>query len=101
MEAMAAGMYVITSDLGALPETTAGMGLLIPPATFPSDIQQYAEAFAARLMDAIRQINADPEAFWVARWQQVQIVTKHWTWSVRAAEWEELLENLRVRKDIK
>jgi glycosyltransferase involved in cell wall biosynthesis len=89
MEAMAAGCRVITSHLGALPETTAGFGELLPldggigpyverfqGATI-AYLEKYLDATAAEVEDRLRE--------------QVDFVNAHYTWTRRAEEWETLL----------
>jgi glycosyltransferase involved in cell wall biosynthesis len=57
MEAMAAGCAVVTSDLGALPETGAGFIDLTPPL---ADADAHAEAFADRVIQLLAARQADP-----------------------------------------
>jgi hypothetical protein len=74
MEAMAAGMKIVTSDLGALPETTLGYGELISP---DGD-------FIARYREAL--IRAIDEYSPAAMYEQVKHVTASCTWKERAGE---------------
>lgn len=92
MEAMAAGLLVVTSDLGALPETTMGMGVLIPGPGGRADHPAFIQAYADRLMACMQTYAADPRQFWAARWEQVRTVTTRCTWLIRAAEWEQFLQ---------
>lgn len=92
MEAMAAGLLVVSSDLGALPETTMGMGLLVPPARNEQEKAAFAQRYLERLVEALDQINRDPTPFWAARWEQVRAVTTQCTWPIRAAEWDRFLQ---------
>jgi glycosyltransferase involved in cell wall biosynthesis len=91
MEAMAAGLLVVTSEFGALPETTMGMGLLVPGPRDPQEFGDFARRYAARLIAALGQITPPSDQFWQARWEQVRALTTQHTWSVRAAEWEAML----------
>ena len=91
MEAMAAGLLVVTTDLGALPETTMGMGIMVPTLRKQEDTAVYLD----RLMQAIKDWNS-PD-FYSARWEQVRAVTSQCTWSLRAAEWERLLRETMER----
>jgi glycosyltransferase involved in cell wall biosynthesis len=92
MEAMAAGMLVVTSDLGALSETTMGMGALVPPARIPQELPAFARTYTDRLIAALEESRRDPRQFWAARWEQIRAVTTQCTWAIRAAEWEEFLQ---------
>jgi protein O-GlcNAc transferase len=90
MEAMAAGLLVVTSELGALPETTMGMGVLVPVS---DKVETYASAYTDRLVAALRETRDNSEQFWEARWQQVCAFNAQCTWPVRAAEWERFLQD--------
>jgi glycosyltransferase involved in cell wall biosynthesis len=93
MEAMAAGMLVVTSDLGALSETTMGMAALVAGPKTAQDLATYVPAYTDRLIAALGEIGADPRRFWQARWEQVRTVTSQCTWAIRAEEWERLLHD--------
>jgi len=79
MEAMAAGCRVVTTDLGALPETTEGFGTLVPSG--PDMGAAFAEACVAAIDGA-----AAPEHEASIR-AQVEHVNRTAVWSERAREW--------------
>lgn len=95
MEAMIAGALVITTDLGALPETTGGFGFLIPPIT---DRVAHAAIFAQRCVQLIQQAEADPQAFADHRARQMAHARTNLVWSRRAQEWSETLAQLVAEK---
>jgi len=92
MEALAAGCIVVTSDLGALPETLGGHGYLIP---YQADAYIHAADYAAQLSRIMTQLKQ--------QWQsgeleprlaaQVQWANETYTWAARAKEWEDWLKN--------
>ena len=85
MEAMAIGCQVITSDLGALAETTAGFAQLIP---LDSDLETYKSRFVTATIDLLK---ADPDGREAQLRQQVDFANAEYTWTVRASEWLEWL----------
>ncbi len=86
MEAMASGCYIVTSDLGALPETTAGFARLIP---ITPDRERYKIQFANGVISALQQLD---ESHLRA---MVNYINQGFTWSVRSHEWVDWLEGLR------
>lgn len=90
MEALAAGCQVVTSALGALPETTAGFGWLIRPLADP---QAHATAYANALIVALNTLHQLPPAERLLQ-AQVQHMQATATWRVRAAEWSRWLETV-------
>ncbi len=87
MEALAAGCRVVTTDLGALDETTDGFGTLVPPG--PS----MPEAFAEACIETIdRAAWAQGEAELRA---QIDHINRTAAWPVRAGEWVEWLQTMR------
>ncbi|MCS6850281.1 MAG: glycosyltransferase family 4 protein [Gemmataceae bacterium] len=95
MEAMAAGLLVVSSDLGALPETTMGFGVLVPPAQGQGDVWGFASRYYRALDGVLRHWHADPRAFAAQRAAQVRAVHERCTWRVRAGEWEQALPGWR------
>jgi glycosyltransferase involved in cell wall biosynthesis len=87
MEAMAAGCVVVTTALGALPETVGDFGILAPVVAGNIDPQAYVSS-AAAIAEAFAAKNPALEA----RLQlQVAHVTATCRWDIRAAETERLL----------
>ena len=85
MEAMTAGCVVVTSDLGALPETTAGFARLVEAPAKPAEhVRLFADAVLRELLERRTAPDAEAEARLRA---QVDYKNKDNTWEARAGEW--------------
>ena len=91
MEAMSAGATVLTTRSGAMPETTAGYGLMIEP---HDDEPRLAREFAQMAIDGLAEARREPEQADERRGQQIEFVRKNYSWSVRASEWEAYLSDV-------
>lgn len=91
MEAMAAGCMVVTSDLGALPETGAGFIEVTPVIADP---QSHAEAFADRVVQMLAAREADPAGTEVHLQAQVAYTVAENSWARRAEQWSTWLSQL-------
>ena len=92
MEAMAAGLQIVTSDLGALPETCAGFAKLVPIDIEIDDdnasiMVKGGDTYTAAFTEALLESRSDPATLW----SQVRHMNDNHTWSVRAREWVEHL----------
>jgi glycosyltransferase involved in cell wall biosynthesis len=87
MEAMASGCAVVTSSLGALPETTEGFATLI---SVSDDWYGYARKFLAALHRSMDFVRSDAGIEHL--WRQVEHINATCTWTVRARQWVDLLD---------
>jgi glycosyltransferase involved in cell wall biosynthesis len=88
MEALAAGLLVVTADLGALPETCAGWARLVSPVGPGRSQEQFAVDFTRHVIHAIQELEANPTQFFRQRFEQSQAINASCNWDIRAAEWE-------------
>lgn len=89
VEALNAGLRVITSNIGALPETTEGWGRMYP---YLMDKNKHAEVFAKILGEEIEKIRSGELSEHLQ--QQRNIYGHRWSWSERIKEWNTLLNEL-------
>jgi glycosyltransferase involved in cell wall biosynthesis len=97
LEALAAGALVVTSDLGALPETTLGRGELVPNHQ-AIGLEEFSRQYLARLQAVLDSAAADPRGFDERLYEQTKIVNAEHTWRVRAAEWEAMIARWRAER---
>ena len=90
-EAIAAGMKVISNDLGALPETTMGFADLLPVQGGKISNADHVAGIAALLEKNEAAFLRDPRAWAEERFAQAQEVNRRNTWAIRAAQWESFL----------
>jgi len=90
-EAMAAGLKVISNDLGALPETTMGFADLLPVQGGAISIDAHIAGFTQLLEKNEAEFLRDPRAWAELRFAQAQIVNRQCTWAHRAEQWETFL----------
>lgn len=90
IEALSAGLRVVTSNIGALPETTEGWARMYP---YLMDKDKHAEVFASILKDEIQKIkngNLDNQLD-----LQKQVYAPRWSWDERINDWANLLNVLQ------
>jgi glycosyltransferase involved in cell wall biosynthesis len=87
MEAMACGCDIVTTQMGALPETTAGFARLVPPE--PHD--NYVRRYLCALTDALMLWIKEPQNVVDRLSKEVMHANRRNTWPVRIWEWESLL----------
>jgi glycosyltransferase involved in cell wall biosynthesis len=86
IEAMAAGCHVVTSNLGALPETCAGFAHMYPyTADHDVHVARFAEELARILRDGAR---SPVDAL------QVRYFNHQYGWRLRVEEWRRMLSDL-------
>jgi glycosyltransferase involved in cell wall biosynthesis len=90
-EAMAAGLKVISNDLGDLPETTMGFADLLPVQSGAISSEDHIAGFAALLEKNEMEFQRDPRSWAETRFAQLQAVNQQSTWLHRAAQWETFL----------
>ncbi|HTU25323.1 MAG TPA: glycosyltransferase family 4 protein [Pirellulales bacterium] len=90
MEALAAGCRVVTSDWGALAETTAGFARLVPT----GDVATYRRQFTRAVVGVLREQASDPAAAQQHLDRQLAHVEHECTWPRRAAQWIEWLATI-------
>jgi glycosyltransferase involved in cell wall biosynthesis len=89
IEALCTGLRVVTSNLGALPETTEGWARMYPYLANPN---LHAEAFAKILGEEIELIRENKLEEHLTN--QVNTYTSRWSWDYRIKEWEKYLDEL-------
>lgn len=88
MEAMAAGLMIVTSDHGALPETCHGFADLVP---LGANRQVHTEAFADAVIAALERRRSDPAAVEARLAAQVAFANARYGWAERGREWHDWL----------
>jgi glycosyltransferase involved in cell wall biosynthesis len=96
LEAMASGAFVVSTALGALPETTAGFAQLMPPlqTDFPGAA---ATHFATHLLNAVETAERDKAATLARLREQVEFTRAGYDWDLRAREWTLWLQQILKR----
>ena len=92
MEAMASGCLVVTSEFGALPETTRRFSQLVPVA-FRS-VADFEKEFFNALVAVFMEFYSHPEAMYDHLWEQVCFANEQYTWHQRARDWIAVLEKM-------
>ena len=89
IESMAAGLYCMLTDLGALYETCAEYALYIP---YDNDYRALSQKFAYAI-DAVVPLLSDPSLHEHLMLQS-EYARKYYDWSKQALNWKRTLEGL-------
>jgi glycosyltransferase involved in cell wall biosynthesis len=91
MEAMSAGATILTTGSGAMPETTAGFGLMIEP---HEDEPRLSKEFAQMAIDALAEARREPDLAEARRAEQIRFARTNYSWPSRALEWQSFLTEI-------
>ncbi|MCO6186994.1 glycosyltransferase family 4 protein [Rhizobium sp. L1K21] len=91
MEAMALGAMPLTTDIGALSETTAGFGELTPAGLGG---YQLLYAYGDLVADALNMARSNPAKAAETRARQIAFARETYSWDARAGEWIAFAEKL-------
>lgn len=94
MEAMASGSLVISTNLGAIPETSHGFGFLLPHTqSHPLNTEQLADRFAQLTIETLQSALRAPEPTQRHLEKQIEFARSTYHWSHRAQQWQHLLKD--------
>ena len=90
IEALSAGLKVVTSNIGALPETTEGWATIYP---YLMDKNKHAEVFASILEKEIEAVRKGMHLE-----EQVNTYAPKWSWDNRINQWTNYLDTLTPKE---
>jgi len=93
IEALSAGLRVVTSSIGALPETTGGWARTY---SFINDRDQHAQRFAKVLIDEVERMRRGKLLLTLQA--QTVICQQLWNWDVTFNKWQSFLSNVIISK---
>jgi glycosyltransferase involved in cell wall biosynthesis len=91
LEAMATGAAVLTTRLGALPETTNGLASMVE---WQPDNNQLAASFAATAIEVLRDMQQNLASTAARRDERIKFIRENYLWPGRAREWVDWLSQL-------
>lgn len=91
IEAMAAGCRVVTTYLGALPETTANFAELV---SMGETRQSYIDSYIVALCSVLEEVVQRSSRHYHIQQLQVEFMHNNYTWKMRALEWDLMLREL-------
>lgn len=98
MEAMASGCYILTSDLGALSETSANFGSLIP---VDENWEKYQQLFTQKIIEILKKYqDSDISELETHLQQQVNFVNENYNWLTRSQQWLDFLIQAKFQQFI-
>ena len=83
IEAMTVGAHIISTPLGALPETTSGFATMVDP-NLPHPIM-FASRYATTVADKI--LSCKPDEDRITRQNQIDVAHQVYSWKERAVTW--------------
>jgi glycosyltransferase involved in cell wall biosynthesis len=89
IEALSAGVRVVTSSLGALPETSEGWARIYP---YLMDKDKHAEVFASILKEEMEAVGTNNLQL------QKEIYAPRWSWDARINQWTNFLDTLTPKQ---
>lgn len=89
IEGLSCGLKVVTSNIGALPETSEGWSRMYPILSSP---ELHSLRFAKILGEEIEKSRNNTEELFLN--EQMRIYNQRWTWDYRINQWNELLNEL-------
>lgn len=93
IEALAAGCRIVSSALGALPETCGGFAHLIP---YEFDHRPYTFAYLRALRTELEQWQHHPELWYQQLAEAAQWAHRQYRWSERAQAWLQIRTAIRL-----
>lgn len=91
IEAISAGLKVVTTSLGALPETTEGWARMYE---YPIDRDTHVRLFSDILYEEIEITRRKPSFRYTEKNNQRSFYGRKWSWDVRVKEWDKFLKSI-------
>lgn len=91
IEALAAGCRIVSTDLGALPETCGTQALLC---AYQSDHRSFTFAYFQALEQEIRRFKIQPQKYFAQINQARNWAFETYTWRQKAQEWQDMADHM-------
>jgi glycosyltransferase involved in cell wall biosynthesis len=99
IEAMVAGLSIVSTDLGALPETCLGQARLAFAGSEADALQNLKRNWIGHMGEELEMWYSDFEGWCELQWSRVEKATAEYSWDHRAEEWERMLASLLESQD--
>ncbi|MCO5065497.1 MAG: glycosyltransferase family 4 protein [Rhizobiaceae bacterium] len=103
MEAMASGAEVVTTHLGALPETLSGFGRVLPSGNYEHKFgtnPALANSFIGLVVRMLREARSNPASVAEERRRRIGFARQNYNWDARAQQWLALANRLKSGTEV-